>query len=106
MKTCYVIHGIGAIADLVKPGELAPGWTITRISVPKHHRGNGHGTELLRAICTDADAERVALWLNVVSSGPLDRDALVAWYGRYGFRLNRESGYLVRAPRATSEPLG
>jgi GNAT superfamily N-acetyltransferase len=96
MKTCYVIGHARAIADLVRPGELTSGWTITRINVPREHRGLGYGSVLLEVIITDADSEGVDLWLEISPSDGLDYNELHAWYCRHGFRTHFSSGYMVR----------
>lgn len=97
MKTCYVIKQYRAIADLVAPGELTEKWTITRINVPVEHRGKGIGSQLLKRILLDADAQGVELVLEVFPSGDLNRSQLEAWYGRYGF-VEYQNGYLIRPP--------
>jgi GNAT superfamily N-acetyltransferase len=99
MKTCYVDVETRAIADLIKPGELMPCWTISRINVPKEHRGNGHASALLKRIIADADAEGVELALAVSPSDGLGETALALWYGRYGFKLDIMSGYMTRPPK-------
>jgi len=88
MKTCYVDEH-WSIADLVAPGELFPDWTITRINVVEVHRGKGYGSDLLKRICDDADAEGVKLYLQVSPSGGLNFDQLGEWYGRYGFQESK-----------------
>ena len=98
MKTCYFDMSTRVIADLILPGELTPGWTISRINVPAIHRGKGLGTKILNEITADADAEGASLWLQVMPSGPLDYDALVAWYRRHGFKHHHTTGYMVRRP--------
>lgn len=97
MKTCYIDRNTRSIADLVAPGELFPTWVITRINVPREHRGKGHGSALLKRILVDADVEQVTLALEVFPSGPLDYDDLMYWYHRHGFRSTK-SGYMVRKP--------
>lgn len=97
MKTCYVDLGTRAIADLVCPGELTEGWTITRINVPTKSRGKGIGSVILQHILEDADREGVKLWLEVSPGGGLDYGQLEKWYGRYGFKYN-PLGYMVRIP--------
>jgi len=101
MKTCYTLRidptNI-AIADLVKPGELTRDWTITRINVPRGHRGRGIGRALLREILAQADYEGVRLQLEVAPSDGLNYEQLVAWYDRYGFRFNGY-GYMTRKPQ-------
>jgi ribosomal protein S18 acetylase RimI-like enzyme len=101
MKTCYVEMAYRAIADLVAPGELMPGWTITRINVPKQHRGIGIGSKLLTQICADADWEGVDLYLEPQPSDGLTRSQLIRWYGRYDFRMTQH-GYMKRLPRVTA----
>jgi ribosomal protein S18 acetylase RimI-like enzyme len=101
MKTCYfkVLDPMHiAIADLVRPGELTRSWTITRINVPHKYRGHGFGSELLRRICNDADADQVSLRLEVSPSDGPDYDELTEWYWTYGFRTTN-SGYMKRLPR-------
>jgi hypothetical protein len=98
VQTCYVDAEHRAIADLVKPGELTPNWTITRINVPEIYRGHGYGSALLDRILADADEEQVTLRLEIFPSGGLDYDQLVAWYERKGFMMT-PSGYMKRQPR-------
>lgn len=102
MQTCYTIRLDAllphiAIADLVAPGELMPYWTVTRINVPATYRGNGWGSQLLKAILNDADKEQVKLALEVSPSDGLGYGELVAWYRRYGFK-SHAYGYMVRKP--------
>ena len=97
MKTCYVNYETGSIADLVKPGELTPHWTIARIDVPANLRGQGSGSNLLDLILADADAEGSALALEVMPSGGLDYESLQGWYERHGFKPTRQ-GYMLRNP--------
>lgn len=107
MQSCYGLslgtHRM-AVADLISPGELTPGWTITRLHVPTAFRGNGHGSALLNLVLADADKLNVRLYVEPFSSGPLDHDALVAWYQRHGF-VKWRYGYL-RRPANTNPNLG
>ncbi len=80
------------------------GFVITRINVPEAHRGKGIGAKLLSAATAAADEEGVTLWLEVASSGPLDNDALAAWYRRYGFR-GSAIGVMRRKPGSIPIPL-
>ena len=95
MRTCYVIPEVRAIADLLAPGEMSSGWTISRINVPSAHRGKGYGTRLLSMIINDADREHANLWLEVQPSDGLTRKQLTSWYARHGFK-DGPYGYLVR----------
>lgn len=101
MKSCFIDYDTRSIADVVKyhsDGATFSGYMITRINVPDQHRGKGLGSKLLKEICDAADAEGVMLWLEIMPSGPLDYDALEAWYKRYGFKGN---GMYKRKPRQT-----
>jgi GNAT superfamily N-acetyltransferase len=100
METCYVDKEHNAIADLVRPGELTANWTITRINVPKAHRGRGYGSALLRRILADADAEQVILQLEISPSDGLTYSQLAAWYYRNGFKPQAH-GYMRRKPKGT-----
>lgn len=93
-----MIRELHVVADLLPPHELTPGWCISRINVPAEHRGKKHGSRMLATILRDADREGVTLWLEPVPSGPLDYQALVNWYKRYGFRFH-QTGYMLRRPR-------
>lgn len=107
MKTCYVIvfgdEVKPAIADVTAPGtfDTIPGCVVNRINVPHKHRGQGHGSTLLRQICEDADREGVSLHLCINPTGPLDYDQLEKWYRRYGFDDDPDEnadGWFVRQP--------
>lgn len=99
MRNCYVNSTTRAIADLTNVGEMVPGtMTITRINVPAKHRGKGLGSELLKRICEDADADGMSLSLEIMSSGPLDYDALSAWYKRNGFEWDKNHYCMIRRP--------
>lgn len=112
MRPCYFDFGPGSqwtnsIVDLIPPDEFGrpPGspWVITRINVPAKHRGQGHGTRMLKRVLDDADADGVMLELSPLASGPLDREALVAWYHRHGFEVS-EWPTMTRAPRRRHAP--
>jgi len=82
---------------LVEPAGLAvldlvdyynEGLIITRINVPKPHRGKGIAHKLLTQCCDDADILGIDLWLEIQSSDGLSYDQLEAWYKRHGFEGN------------------
>jgi len=101
VQTCYTTRlspTAAAIADLVRPGELTPNWTITRINVPQAFRGQGYASALLREILNDADNGHETLQLEVFPSGGLNYEQLEAWYKRYGFK-EASTGYMVRKPQ-------
>jgi ribosomal protein S18 acetylase RimI-like enzyme len=102
VKTCYIDRETRSIADLIPPGDIlvAPGdpfqgWTISRINVPKEHRGKGLGSAMLKRILADADEEGIDLYLVVYATGALDDEQLTEWYERYGF-VSTGAGGMVR----------
>jgi ribosomal protein S18 acetylase RimI-like enzyme len=81
--------GTMALVATVETFVINPGPTrvVTAIHVPKAHRGQGHGRDLLRRLCAVADEHKTALYLNVTpfDNSPLDHVRLTAWYERSGF---------------------
>lgn len=61
-------------------------WYITRINVPRAHRGKGLGTKLLDSFLKDADEFKKTVWLEIQPSDGLSYDELEAWYLRHGFK--------------------
>lgn len=96
MHTCYVDAPTRSIADLC---EYGTGMLLTRINVPREHRGKGHARALLKRILDDADNEGVTLWLEISPSDGLDYDQLEAWYRRRGF-----VGHLIYKRRPRRKP--
>lgn len=84
MRNCYVDFSHRAILDLIlyRDKDLL----LTRINVPKVSRGLGVGSRLLQLMLKDADSSGTVIWLEILSSGPLDKNDLVAWYKRNGFQ--------------------
>lgn len=60
---------------------------VYRFSVDKKYRGKGHGSQLLRNICRDADSEGINLSLISEPFGivSLSSQDLFSFYSRYGF---------------------
>jgi len=58
--------------------RVSPSGYLYNLGVHVDHRGNGHGTALMRDVCAFAD--RLALTLTLHC-----RDALVRWYEQLGF---------------------
>jgi predicted GNAT family N-acyltransferase len=73
-------------------------YVITRINVPKAHRGEGVGRTLLTEICRDADELKVTLKLEINPYGEMTHDELAAWYERYGF-IHDGKGTWWRKPK-------
>ena len=84
IENCYVDTEHNAIADLMpyRNGKL-----LTRINVPREHRGRGLASTLLKRITADADRTATTLYTWVSPSDGLGREALSAWYRRNGFRV-------------------
>lgn len=99
MKSCYVDYETRAIADLYDTGSLSQRMkVITRINVPREHRGKGAARKLMAQLLADADASQTTLLLEVVPSGGLTYSQLLAWYTRCGFVLTAENR-MKREPR-------
>lgn len=101
MKTAYYDHDTRSIVDLLPPGELYPGWTISRVSVLARYRGQGVARRLMNQVIADADAEGVKLYLEVVPTrtgqGELNSDQLIAFYRSCGFLPSAKYGFPVMA---------
>lgn len=106
VRECYLEMVEGqfkpVIADLTPPGLFSTmGWVLNRINVPSGIRGQGHRSRLLQRICDDADLASASIHLCLNPTGPLDRDALEAWYLRYGFVADdTEPGWFIRHPHS------
>lgn len=64
----------------------------------------GHGSELMRQICSWADSEGIMLWLEVQrfhyhGSRGMSNDELVAFYMGFGFRVVESDGRLTTMER-------
>lgn len=82
-----------AILDYTE--HYAPGAQyITRINVPRSHRGKGIGTQLLNQFLELADKNKWTIWLEIQSSDGLTYDELEAWYLRHDFK-----GFMVYSRR-------
>lgn len=48
--------------------DIGPYWYLALLAVAPEHQGKGHGGALLRALCSRADAERKAIYLETQSA--------------------------------------
>jgi GNAT superfamily N-acetyltransferase len=74
---------------------------VSYVTVEPEHRGQGYGRALLDAITLEADEGGAVLFVNVApyDDSPLDRDALRAWYERFGFtEFQAEPLLMARTP--------
>lgn len=60
---------------------------ITGIQTSRPGRGKGFARKLLKELLADADREQVILMLSVDPDPDVDRERLVAWYERVGFKF-------------------
>jgi predicted GNAT family N-acyltransferase len=101
VKELYMDRSTRTVADLIGPDDQGV-WMISRINVPREHRGQGHASNILREILRDADEEGATLELWPYASGAnmggLKQKALEGWYARYGF-VKQKKGNMVRAPK-------
>jgi ribosomal protein S18 acetylase RimI-like enzyme len=84
MKGTYD-HPTGAYLETYKIKGRRLAYEVTFISVPREHRGQGIGRELLREALADADKEGAVLELCVSSGGKMTDADLARWYERNGF---------------------
>lgn len=104
MKTCFIINVAPAkiaIADLTHMGGRI--YEINRINVPPQHRGKRHGSDLLKQVLAEADAQRMTLRLFPLASGGLGTKKLIAWYERHGFTRYTDPGHWYRLPAGQSD---
>lgn len=61
---------------------------VSGVYVPAEHRGRGQATELMRALCDEADAAGVVLMLHAqpFGDGEATQGDLVRWYSGFGFQ--------------------
>jgi len=75
------------------------GWWLEFIRTPARERQRGQATELLKAVCADADAHGSVVTLSVQpEGGGLTHGELVRWYERHGFAA-LGGGLMERQPR-------
>lgn len=99
MKTCFTIKVSRwqvAIADLTKWNDKL--YELCRINVPPIYQGRRYGSELLRTVLAECDAQGVTVRLYPFASGALGETALRKWYQRHGFTCVPGHIYLYRAP--------
>lgn len=77
-------------------------YSISRINVPKEHRGYGHARTLLNQVCADADECGEVLYLVPSASGGLTQTQLEGWYKRNGFEFMIPGGLVMsRLPQGS-----
>jgi ribosomal protein S18 acetylase RimI-like enzyme len=99
MRTCFTIKVSRwqiAIADLVKQNDKL--YELCRINVPHLYQNRRYGSELLRMVLAEADAQRITVRLYPFASGPLSNTALRRWYRRNGFTGVPGQIYMYRPP--------
>jgi len=93
-----------ASCEVVKNPALPPEMDrvreVVRLSTAKDQRLQGYATELMKAVCDEADTENIVLML---CPQPFDdnisKDRLVAFYKRFGFVKTQDKPVLMaRAP--------
>lgn len=98
MNSCFTIrHPLGlSIIDLVRyvVDEEVVGELVTRVSVPERYRGQGHARELMRQMLSEADSDKVDLYLGITPGGGLTFEELESWYIRNGFKRVNDGLYV------------
>jgi GNAT superfamily N-acetyltransferase len=78
-------------------------WWVSRCMVQARYRNRGVGTQLLQKLCHMADKLNRILYLH---PNPYDhtinRDRLIRFYARYGFKFDPAKNWWARAPKTTS----
>ena len=84
-----------AVIDLVEVEKNK--YLVTRVSVPREHRGKGIGTKLLKEVTKDADKECSTL---LIEPKPYDsgmtKESLINYYKIFGFEYISEEDYMIR----------
>jgi GNAT superfamily N-acetyltransferase len=75
--------GAFCIDDIDESEEIS----LSLIKVRRGLTGQGYGTGLLDMFCDLADKHCVAVQVEVVPTGHLEEDDLIAWYRRRGFEM-------------------
>lgn len=81
--TCFVKRSVQVPVDM-RDGLRE----ISKLETPAEHQGKGHATELLKAICEEADTQALVLLLHVAPYGDagLGASQLERWYEKFGFQ--------------------
>ena len=107
--SCRVVQNTELPSDMERVREVVSVWT------DEDHRRQGYGTELMQAVCDEADVEGMVLILQPRPYGTdyskceqmirpslireLDEHKLIAWYHRFGFINTQNKPVLMaRAP--------
>lgn len=88
-----------AIIDLMEIEKNK--FLVTRVSVPREHRGKGIGTELLNKVIKDADKECATLLIEPqpYADTTMTKKSLINYYKRFGFEYISEEDYMIRKPK-------
>lgn len=92
--SCRVVHNPELPPEMDRVREVVRVWTA------EDHRRQGYATELIQAVCDEADILGVVLMLQPLPFGEgLSKDKLMAWYSRFGFVKTQSNPVLMaRAP--------
>jgi len=72
---------------------------ITQMWVQPGQQKQGHGTDLMNAICEQADEHRIVLLVHCEPyRTQMTREHLREWYERFGFRELPDSPYILVRP--------
>lgn len=75
---------------------------VRSVTTTKEYRRQGYATELMKAVCEDADLENMVLILqprSFDSTAGVGNAKLIEWYKRFGFVLTqKQPALMARAP--------
>jgi GNAT superfamily N-acetyltransferase len=99
------LNPLGLSAGTIE-AELTPDtgmFWLSRCLVQPRYRNRGVGTNLLQRLCELADAGDRTLYLSPNPYDPsINRDRLIRFYARYGFKFDPAKNWWARAPKTTS----
>lgn len=84
------------------PFHLSEVREVVDVQTDEDARRQGYATQLLQAVCEDADIERTVLILTPkpFKDGPMEEAALSAWYERFGFvQIQKKPALMARQAR-------
>ena len=88
-----------ASAEVVEATALPPGMDgvqeLVRVWTDPDQRKQGYATELVKAICNEADITGTVLMLQPKTFGRVGLQDLAPWYARFGFAVIQASPVLM-----------
>lgn len=90
-------HSSAELVTPALPQSLSGVLELVRVWTDVEARKQGFATELVKAICNDADIESVVLMLTPRTFAAGGLNELQAWYERFGFRVIQRDPIVLMA---------